>query len=255
MDPSPPRLRPILDTASKKVHTPVMRSLPATAAVVAILVAALGARELLRKPMPSPRNGQLSGQTYSNAFFGFTLTVPATLPLADRAALEKGIHENLPRPRRIHLPNSFRSLTIPDMLPHLLLSLGSNPGAARDLPWIMMTPTNTAFVVTAQNFGQDRTVNDGRFILEFWHSILAVNRVSRTPRAPEELSADGVAEASVGGRTFFRETFHLATPGSAMVYRIYARNENGYALQFMLAAPTDAGLDELEKVLATARFH
>ncbi len=225
-----------------------MRSLPHAIVVFAVIVAVLVGRELLRKPKPSPENGQLVGHLYTNSTFGFSLFLPTNWPVYHQAALEGGIHTNLPKPKRMHNPFGGGSFELPDMEVHNLLTTSEDVASLTDGT---MTPTNMTFSMLAQNVSFLPQMASGRNVLATW---LGAFEITQHPNEGD-IRGEGPREVSVGGRAFYWDTFHTESHGVPVVRRLYARVEQGYALTFVLIAPTDAELERVEKILATARFN
>jgi hypothetical protein len=74
--------------------------------------------------------------------------------------------------------------------------------------------------------------------------------------APDgRVRADGPSEVSVGGRKFYNDTFRRNIKTKQVSERIYARVDGGYALIFVLSAPTDGELDKLEQLMTSVRFY
>jgi hypothetical protein len=216
--------------------------------VFAVIVLVLLIREWRRKPIPAPENGQLMGHLYTNSTFGFNLTLPTNWPVFHQAELEQGIHKNLPKPKRMSNPYSGGSFAMPDVEVHNLLTASVDANCLTDGT---MAPTNTTFTILAQNVSFLPDVNSGKNVLGMWLNISEI----AGPSHGDQIYPQGPKEVSVGGRSFYCDTFKVNHGDVSMQRRFYARVEHGEALVFVLLAPTDGEMSRLEQILATTHFN
>lgn len=200
-----------------------------------------------------PQNGQLFGQRYTNEFFCFTIDVPTNWAVYDRAALEKGIHREYPKPERHYSP-----VTGWIEIPHIeIYNLITMSDAAETLTDGALTPTNAALAISAMyqvHFEDEGRPYDGRLAIAMMAGAMEITQRPDDGDS-KDMQQTGPSEAAIGGRGFYRDTVRLTKGGVPLIRRFYARIDNEHSLVFSLLAPNDADLERLEQILATTRFH
>jgi hypothetical protein len=248
-----------LDTPGTKVHIMRMNRtflrIAALSSVLMVVVAGCGRKatgKSGRTPKICPQNGKLSGQRYTNEFFGFTMDVPTNWAIYHRSELEQGIHREYPKPERHYSPMTGW-MEIPHIELYNLITTGDNAATLTDGT---LTPTNATLSVLSMyqaHFEDEGRPYDGRLPLAM---LAGTMDILQQPKSGDsaDMEQTGPSEVVLGGRKFYRDTLRLTKRGVPLIRRFYGRIENEHSLIFVLLAPNDADLDRLEQILATTRF-
>jgi hypothetical protein len=200
-----------------------------------------------------PTDAHLTADSYTNSFFGFELKIPANWIVLNKIALENTNRPITP-PQRIRDPFSGGWIVMPDVEMHDLITLVQDTNALADPTMTALATTNVAFTVFGHNVQPLNEIHTGKDYLGFLAGVFAT-----LARSDHDLHMSGPSEINISGRKFYHVTFQRtarAKQASGPVFeRIYTRVEGGYALVFVLSAPTEGELNKLEQVLAAVRFY
>jgi hypothetical protein len=203
-----------------------------------------------RKKSGSPMDGHLSAGLYTNSFFGFTVTVPTNWIVLNRTDIETAPSRPAPPPKQVRNPMTGQMIDLPDMDTYDLITLVQSTNLFPDVTLTALGTTNCAFSVLGQYVTPFEEIHTGK---DYLGMLVGVFAILQAPN--QEFRSAGPSEVPVGGRKFYRDTFRRNMKTVQVSQRIYARVEAGYALIFVLTAPTESELDKLEQIMTTAQFH
>jgi hypothetical protein len=187
----------------------------------------------------SPTDGTLTDDAYENAYFGFTLPLPAGWSVATPQTEE-------------HLREAGRRALVGDD-PQLQASVDSATAKTFQLltvsehPVGAPVPFNPIIVVMAENIAHAPGIKTGADYLFHLGGIL--ERSSIPCEARGEVSA-----VDLGGRTFHRRDFEISPPSGIVQSYVVAR-EGEYALGFVLTARDQTELEDLLSLVSKTDFH
>jgi hypothetical protein len=187
---------------------------------------------------PKPEDGSISGNIYTNKFFGFTYEFPKKWGVlsSDAARSRVEIGEFLTStgdPTEEDLKKAAGRQTHP-----LLYVMEGRIG---NQPLSMKTVMAVAFDIQSVS---------GMTAESYLKSI--AQRAKQTGAAME--ASGSQEERSIGGRSFWRGNFLLRTATGTNYGYQYVRADKGYLLVFLLAGPDVASLNEVEKSLSSIHF-
>ena len=187
---------------------------------------------------PKPEDGSISGNIYTNRFFGFTYEFPKKWGVlssgAARSTVEIGeLLTSTGDPTEEDLKKAGGRQTHP-----LLYVMEGRIG---NQPLSMKTVMAIAFDIQSV---------PGMTAESYLKSI--VQRAKQTGAAME--ASGSPEERSIGGRSFWKGNFLVRTATGTNYGCQYVRADKGYLLVFSLAGPDVAGLNEVEKSLSSIHF-
>jgi hypothetical protein len=193
-------------------------------------------------------DAHLSANTYTNSYFGFSLKTPAGWAVLNRAEIENPPPPSAPK--QIRNPVDGLLIAIPDVEIYNLITVVERTNLFPDVTTTAMASTNIVLSVLAQDVSWNRDVHTGKDYLQM---IFGIYDIVAPPG--QRVQNAGPAEVEVGGRKFYRDTFHRTYKDIRVNERVYARLESRHALVFVLSAPTEGELDQLEQIIGTVSFH
>jgi len=216
-------------------------------ALILVLVPCFGCHQ---KRSGSQMDGHLMGNVYTNAFYRFTLAVPTNWAVLNKTEIENAASRPAPPPKQVRDPGTGQMVDIPDMELYDLITLVEEPNLFPDKTLTALGSTN----VSISAFGTYvLPLQDIQTSKDYLGMLVQICAIVQTP--DRQLRNAGPKEVTLGGREFCHDTFRRAMKTMPVSQSIYTRVEAGYALVFVLSAPTDTKLAELEQMMATVQFH
>ena len=206
-------------------------------AAVAMLLLAMGASYACDGEGPlDPRSGSLTDNTYRNAFFGFTLDIPAGWSVASS---ETEDHIRDVGSRAVAGEDPVLKAAVEASEPIQLLTATEHPVGAT-------VAFNPSLMVVAENVSHAPGMATGADFLFHMQSLL-----ERSPMPYRPLGEP--AEVDLDGRSYSRRDFLLSVePGIRQSY--LAAREGDYVLVFILTAHDEASLASLSETVAGIDF-
>jgi len=173
----------------------------------------------------SPDAGVVAGQTYSNAFFGFSLPVPAgwSVAPADTANARDGSAET-----------------------HQLLLISEKPLG-------VSTESNPTLLVVAEQVSASGATT-ARDYLQYVTRILSASIVRQGETMTPYTRSGEMEETPVGGRAGGRASFTVQIGERQARQTYFSTVIKGYALSIVVSAMNEADLRRLEGIAKSARF-
>jgi tetratricopeptide (TPR) repeat protein len=189
-------------------------------------------------PGPKPEDGSVSGNTYTNKFFGFTYEFPKSWGVlssdAARSTVEIGaLLMSTGDPTEEDLKKAAGRQAHP-----LLYVIEGRVG---NQPLSMKTVMAVAF--------------DIRSVPQTTAESLIKDMAQRTKQSGAAMEASGSPEErSIGGRSFWKGNFIVRTATGTRYESQFMRVEKGYLLVLLFTGPDLASLGEIEKSLDSIHF-
>jgi hypothetical protein len=186
----------------------------------------------------SPADGTLTETAYENAFFGFTLPLPAGWSVATHET-EEHLREAGRRAMVGDDPQFEASVEAATAKTSQLLTVSQHPvGAA--------VPFNPMIIVMAEKIAHAPGIKTGADYLFHLGGALERSAIPYEPRG--EVSA-----VDLGGRTFHRRDFEISPPSGITQSYIVTR-EGAYALAFIVTARDQSELEDLLSLVSKTHF-
>jgi hypothetical protein len=203
------------------------------------------------KKTSSPMDAHLNTGLYTNSFFGFTIAVPTNWVVLNKTDIDNASSRPAPSPKQMRNPATGQMFNMPDMEMHNLITLVQETNLFPDTTLTALGTTNLSFSVFGQNVQFLEEIHTGK---DYLGMLAGIFEITTLPNH-DDLTNTGPSEVLVGGRKFYHDTFRRNMKTTYVRQRIYSRVDNGYALIFVLTAPTEGDLDKLEQIMATVQFH
>ena len=195
-------------------------------------------------------DSRLNAGLYTNSFFGFTILVPTNWVVLNRTDIEKAASRPATPPKQVRNPMTGQMVDLPDMEIYDLITVVQSTNSFPDATLTALGATNRAFSVLGQYVTPFEEIHTGKDYLGMLGGMFGILQAPN-----QNLRNVGPSEVLLGGRKFYRDTFRRTVRTTPVSQRIYARVETGYALIFVLTAPTESELDRLEQIMTAAQFH
>jgi len=192
-------------------------------------------------PPPRPADGTVNGSTYTNAYFGLTLTLPAGWVVQGDAA-KKEITEGGKKLMGSKDPTTDAQI---DKAIESTLNLLTAMQYARDAP--PPGGFNSGIMCLAEK------VPPGSVGVRDEDYMAVLKNTFKFSQLPITLVKDGYTE-TVGGETFSVMDLSIDVGGAVVRQRYYAHIRRGYALSFILSYQTPEQLAALTEVVKSVRL-
>jgi hypothetical protein len=189
---------------------------------------------------PSPAAGTVNGSTYTNQYFGLTLTLPAGWVVQGDAA-KKEISEGGKKLMGSKDPATDAQI---DKAIESTLNLLTATRYARDAP---SGEYNSGLMCLAEK------VPPGSIGVTDEDYIAVLKNTFKYSQLPITLVKDGYTE-TVGGETFSVMDLSIDVSGTVVRQKYYAHIRRGYALSFILSYQTPEQLAVLSEVVKSVRL-